>query len=195
MIRKVFASGETKEVARKMSDGKVEIYSFFPNDKADCACQALVLEWKGKLATCSEKEKENLLKDTKYLECPRSKVGMKRYSIKCKNCGEILGYCWASHASLKDFFDFHYVQWSNGKEWYGCFTPHISPITQQLCLECVCGVDTRDFRVNMTLPSGISSMIEKINCIGREFATKESKFVVRQVSNDVIPFKKEVINV
>ena len=193
-MRKIFASGETDGIAKLSDNKKIEIYSFFPNDRANCVCQPLVLEWKNKLAILSsDKGKETIQKEG-YLVCPRSKVGLNRYQIACKKCKETLGYCWASDASLKDFCDFHYVSWSDGKEWHGCYTPHISPITQQLCFECSCGEDTRDFRANMTLSYKITSDKEKVNSVGREFNKADSKFEVRQVANDMLPFKKEVIN-
>ena len=193
-MRKIFASGEVGREAKLSYNKKIEIYSFFPNDRANCVCQPMVLEWKGKLATLSSDKKNELLQKESYLECPRSKVGLNRYQITCKKCQETLGYCWASDSSLKDFCDFHYVSWSDGKEWHGCFTPHISPITQQLCFECACGEDTRDFRANMTLPYDIASEKERVNSIGREFGKSDSKFKVRQVGIDVIPFKKGAIN-
>lgn len=188
MIRKVFASREAKIASLKSSNGKIEIYSFFPCDKYDCECQPLVLEWKKKLAVMPPSEAKATMKEKKFLECPKSRVGYNRYEITCKNCSHILGYCYSKDSTLKDFFDFHYVSWTNGNYWYGCFTPSISPISQQLCIECTCGQDTRDFRANMTLPSETASMIEKSNSKGRDFGTKDSKFAVRQVGTSVIPF-------
>lgn len=191
MNRKVFASRETNIVALSSKNKKVEVYSFFPNDKADCECQKMVLEWKQKLAGLPQNKRETLIQETKFLVCPRDKTGLKRYKIICKNCNEILGFCWASDSSLKDFCDFHYVCWSNGLVWHGCFTPHISPITEQLCLECCCGQDTRDFRANMTLPGKIAYQKEEVNKIGRDFGKINSKFSTRIVGVSVLPFTKE----
>lgn len=187
-MRKIFASRETGLMVKKLAKKKLEIYSFFPNDKADCVCQKMVLEWKKKLASASTKERRSLLENKKFLECPKNKFGLSRYEIRCKKCNQVLGYCWASDSTLKDFCDFHYVQWTNGTQWYGCFTLQISPITQQLCFECACGEDTRDFRANMTLSSKLSEAHEKVNAVGREFGNKNSKFLVRQVPDNVLPF-------
>lgn len=188
MKRKVFASKETKDKADKKPKKKIEVYSFFPNDKASCLCQPMVLEWKKRLATMNIEENNALVETTQYLVCPKSKEGYKRYEIKCANCKEVVGYCWASDETLTDFFDFHYTQWSDGIEWFGCLTPQISPITQKLCLECVCGADTRDFRANATLSDEAIADIERENSVGRDFGTKDSKFEVRQVDDDVLPF-------
>ncbi len=190
-MRRIEASKELKELANKSSSKKIEIYSFFPCDKADCVCQPLVLEWKKKLAELPESKRVDLLKEQGHLECPRSRVGLKRYEIKCKACGDVLGYCFASNASLDDFCDFHYVQKVEKGIWHGCFTPHISPITQKLCLECMCGADTRDFRANMTLLEKVSVELEASNSIGRDFGKSNSKFSVRQVNSDMLPFKLE----
>lgn len=191
MNRKIFASRETNVVAMNSKNKRVEVYSFFPNDHADCECQKLVLEWKQKLVSLPTDKREALVKDTKFIVCPRDKTGMKRYKITCKNCGETLGFCWATDSTLKDFCDFHYVSWSDGIEWHGCLTPHISPITEQLCLECCCGQDTRDFRANMTLPGKIAYEKEELCKIGRDFGKALSKFSTRVVSGSVLPFTKE----
>lgn len=167
---------------------KIEIYSFLPIDRADCPCQPEILKMKGKLAEMPPNKREQFVKDTKVFVCPKNKTGYNRYELECKNCHQILGYCWASTPELLDWFDFHFTQWTDGKFWYGCFTPHISPITQKLCLECTCGQDTRDFRANMTMPSKLSTMIEDSNKVGRDFGKSDSKFEVRQVLANVLPF-------
>lgn len=188
MIRKVFASREVGVIAKASHSKKINIYSFFPCDKGDCECQPTILKWKQDLATMPANEKENLLRDKKVLDCTKKTKGYNRYEITCNNCGQILGYCWASDPTLKDFFNFHYVQWTDGEQWFGCLTPNISPITQQLTLECTCGFDTRDFRANMTLSAKTAIEIEKSNSIGRDFGLLNSKFAVRQVDSKVLPF-------
>lgn len=187
--REILASRETGIVAKKSSSGRVEIYGFFPIDRADCDCQKMIVKWKNDLSAMSSKRRSLVIKQAKFLECPKDKEKMNRYNITCKNCGEILGYCWATDETLTDWCDFHYVQWTDGNQWYGCFTPHISPITQELCLECCCGQDTRDFRANMTLSHRIATGIEKENSKGRSFGNKFSKFKIGIVNKGVITLK------
>lgn len=187
-MRKIFASREMAKLAKQSDDGKVQVYSFFPIDRADCECQKMIKEWKEKLATMSEEKRNAVIQETKYLVCPRDKTGMRRRKITCKNCDEVLGYVWATDNTLKDWCDLHYVNWTDGKEWYGCLTPHISPITEQLCFECCCGQDTRDFRANMTLPTKTAFEIEEENKVGREFGETNSKFTSRIVSQNIVAF-------
>ena len=160
---------------------KVKIYSFFPIDRGDCECQKMIREWKDKLLLIRPKDREAEIEKTGFLECPRSKDGMRRFEITCKKCGEVQGRCWASDETLEDFFDFHYTNWTNGKKWFGCFTPNISPISQKLTLECTCGQDTRDFRANQTLPGEIAEGLENSNRIGRDFGKPNSKFLVMEI--------------
>jgi len=136
---------------------------------------------------------------TKRIIAPRGKtpvteglaVGMKQYEVTCKACKEIMGYCWATDSTLKDWREFHFVQWESKKKWHGCLTPHISPVTEQLCLECCCGQDTRDFRANTTLPSRIISKIEKKNIVGRDFGNSDSKFLTKEIKKATISFKEQ----
>ena len=132
---------------------------------------------KNKLAMLSGKRRTDEMAKHGHLECPRSKKGYNRYEIQCVNCGSILGYVWADSPNLNDWFDFHYYQYTDGEYWYGAITPNISPIDGSLGIECSCGIDTRDFRANMTLPFRAVDRIEKKNAVGREFGTKDSKFV------------------
>lgn len=191
MKRIIFASKEMNNVAKKSSNGKVQVYSFFPVDRGNCSCQPYVLEWKNKLAITPPDKKDEILQDMKYLTCHRDKTLMNRYEISCANCKEVLGYCWATDPTLVDFCDFHYTSWTNGEQWYGCLTPNISPISEELCLECTCGSDTRDFRANMTLSAKDAETMEKNNAIGRKYGNMDSKFIVRQVKNDMLPFKEK----
>ncbi len=157
------------------------IYSFFPIDPGDCECMAMVKEWKDKLLLTPPDKREALVEKTGHLVCPRDKSSMRRYEITCKVCGQVEGYCWATNSTLADFCDFHYVNWTDGELWYGCLTPNISPITQELTLECTCGQDTRDFRANMTLSAKKAIEIERGNSIGRKFGDQKSKFKVMEV--------------
>lgn len=113
-------------------------------------------------------------------------VGMAWHEITCKACRKVQGYCLATNGTLRDWDEFHYTQRNDGKKWHGCMTPHVSPITSQLCLECCCGQDTRDFRANVTLPLRIAIGIEEKNRVGREFGRFGSKFLTKAVKRDTI---------
>lgn len=188
MKRIIYASQETRFKVDQTPGKKLGIYSFFPADKSDCVCQKEIREIKEKLATLNEEQRHLLVQGRRILECKRPKAGASRYKVTCPNCGEVVGYCWATDNTLKDWFDFHYVQWTDGERWYGCLTPQISPIDEKLCLECCCGWDTRDFRANMTLPHKIAMVYEEDNKVGREFGRSDSKFKVSKVGKDVLPF-------
>lgn len=178
-MRNIYSSQETNYVAKQSSNKKVSIYSIFPIDKADCECAPIIIAFRKKLASLTTKDQERLLKETGTIVCPRSKKGMNRYVILCGKCKEIQGYVWATDANLTDWCDFHYYNYSDGEVWKGCFTPHISPITEQLCLECCCGQDTRDFRANMTISPNAAARKEALNSVGRNFNQRNSKFLVR----------------
>jgi len=178
MRRKIYASQEAAFQAQQSSNKFVKVYSFFPLDRADCECQQMIQNWKMKLAQSVEKDQRRFMAEQEFLVCPRDKTGLTRYKIICNECGMIQGYCWASTPELIDWCDFHYVQWTRGDFWRGCFTPHISPITQQLHLECCCGVDTRDFRANMTINQREAERREAENSIGRAYNQSDSKFLV-----------------
>lgn len=178
--RKIYASREVAFQAAHSPKNLVKVFSLFPIDKADCECKQMIKDWKRRLGMATQSEQQSLLQEHPFLTCPRAKqVGMTKFQITCNNCGELQGYCYASDPSLKDWCDFHYVQWTHGNFWHGCLTPHVSPITEQLCLECCCGQDTRDFRANMKLPQKIAERLEIANQIGREFNQVNSKFLVR----------------
>lgn len=177
-MRTIYASKETSFQVSQAPAKKVQVYSFFPIDRADCECAKLIHEWKMRFGTATTAEKQDLIANTPYITCPRDKTTLNRYKIVCANCKQIQGYCWASTPDLLDWCDFHYFQWTTGDYWRGCFTPHVSPVTEQLCLECCCGQDTRDFRANMKLPQIIAETKERQNAIGRAFNKKNSKFLV-----------------
>ena len=188
-------------LAQKSPNKKVQVYGFFPVDRANCDCKEMIKKWKLKLAELSDTQRRELIEKTKFLECPRDKTGMKRYEISCSGCGDLVGYCWATDPTLTHWCDFHYVQWVQGRkirnkddyawEWRGCFTPHVSPVTEQLCIECCCGQDTRDFRANMTLPAGSAMAIENENRKGRAFNRLDSKFKVSLVEAKMLPFNMD----
>ena len=188
MKKKSVASGGMKTRALA-SGGKVQIYSFFPIDRASCDCYKSVQEWKQKLAPLSGEGSRELAARQQLIVCPRSKTGMKRYKVDCNNCGETQGYCWAKDDKLNDWCDFHYTNWTDGDQWYGCIGPHVSPITEQLHLECACGQDARDFRANMTMNQKTAHDIELRNRKGRDFGLSTSKFKVSVVGDNVVAFK------
>lgn len=187
MKRVIFASRETAINAKASKAKMVKVYSFFPIDRANCDCKQLIQEWNKRLGIENDEGRRKLLEKTPFLECPRSKnKRMERYKIECQSCGDLQGYAYASNPSLDDWCDFHYVQWSKGDVWHGCFTPHISPITQKLLLECCCGNDTRDFRANMTINEKVARRIEDRNAKGREFDQPDSKFVASKITGKVV---------
>lgn len=187
MNRHVYSSRETNFIANESMAKKVVVYSMFPIDRASCPCAKEIMQLRKRLAMATPKDREGIIKELGgKLVCPRDKTGMTRFVITCANCKEVQGYLWATDATLKDWCDFHYSQWSDGERWRGCFTPHISPITEQLCLECCCGQDTRDFRANMTLPDKVALRREAVNAKGRAFNQTNSKFLVRKFSGNVL---------
>lgn len=186
MKTRIFASREVTKVAKLSPTKKINIYSMFPIDRAYCECQKLILDWKKSLALLNESQRQELLNKTPFIECPHDKTNMKRFKIICASCGEGQAYCWATDSSLKDWFDLHYIQWTGDGYWHGCLTPHISPVTQQLCLECCCGQDTRDFKANMTLNYKIARQLELINSIGREFGKNDSKFIAKSIRKNLV---------
>ena len=165
-----------------------KVYSFFPIDRANCECQEMVLEWKEKLATTPPEKRERMVQDIKFVTCPRDTTNMRRYKIVCKNCGETQAFVWATDDTLRDWCDCHYVQWSDGEQWHGCLTPHVSSITEELCFECCCGQDTRDFRANATLSYKTITELENKASIGRKFGKSNSKFKTVLIDKNMIPF-------
>lgn len=184
MIKRIIQT--SSDISKQMKAQKQQeliIYSFFPIDRGNCVCGLMISEWKKRMATLPEHKRVEEMNNLGTLVCPRDKTFMKRYEIYCGNCGDVQGYLWAKDETLTDWCDFHYAQWTDGSQWHGCFTPHISPITEQLCLECTCGNDTRDFRANMTINGKVANMIEESNKEGRNFGERGSKFKIREVTN------------
>ncbi len=185
--RHIIASRDTYEKMKIRKLKRLDVFSFFPVDPASCPCQVMIEQWKDKLAAMSETERNKVVEQTQHLTCPRDKSGMNRYEIKCAKCGAVQGYCWATDATLKDFCDFHYVQWTDGNEWFGNLTPNISPIDGSLGLECTCSNDTRDFRANQTMSLLQSIKIEESNREGREFSKPGAKFTVHKITAKMKP--------
>ncbi len=185
-MRKIYASRETSFEAEHSRMKVVKVYGFFPIDRADCVCQKEIIAWKRRLGEASEKERHLLIAQTPHLECTRDKTGMTRYGVFCSMCNQLQGVCWATDPTLKDWCDFHYVQWTKGDYWRGCLTPHISPISQKLLFECTCGQDTRDFRANMTLPQRVAEEKELENAEGRVMGLPDSKFYAKKFRKDML---------
>lgn len=181
MIRQIPNSQEAAYQAAQSPAKIVKVYSMFPVDRADCPCAKVIQEWQLRLGKATQAERQQLIEEHPFIICPRDKSKMRRYEVICSKCNQRQGYLWATTPTLEDWCDFHYVQWTPGDYWRGCFTPHISPVTEELCFECCCGNDTRDFRANMTLPAVIANQHEARNRYGRKFGRKESKFFVRLV--------------
>lgn len=183
-LRQINASQEAeftlKHILKKQ---RQDIYSFFPIDRAYCECKQLIHDYKMKLAQTNDEGRRDIVSSVTHIECPRDKSAMTRYKVVCRDCGEIQAYLWATNNSLEDWCDCHYTQWHDGSKWHGCFTPHISPITEQLCFECTCGNDTRDFTLNKSLPGALAAQIEEKNKKGRAYGKQDSKFLVQEVKN------------
>lgn len=185
-MRKLYASRETSLLAKGSKGNVVRVIGFFPVDRGDCNCISLIAEWKKRLSQANEKEQIALREKTPYIVCPRDKKGMTRYKVLCTKCKQMQGFCYATDETLTDWCDFHYVQWTKGDYWRGCFTPHISPVTEQLCFECCCGNDSRDFRANATLPQKVAERMERVNSVGRNFGLNDSKFIAKRVTKIVL---------
>ena len=108
------SSNDLKRSLVKKRQKKLKIYSFYPIDRADCSCQKIILDWQKQIIKLSPKQRKLAIQQQKYLTCPSIKKRLKHYKITCKNCGAILGYCWASDKSLQDWVDFHYTNWTDG---------------------------------------------------------------------------------
>lgn len=184
MLREIPVSPKQSTMLKASGKRRHEVYSFYPIDKADCVCQDYINEWRQKMARMDEAGRDAELEKTRHIECPRVKqnTGYKRYKVVCNKCNRPQGYLYADSPKLNDWFDFHYVQWHYGKYWYGCFSPHISPITEKLHFECACGQDTRDFRANRSMPGPLAYEKELENRKGRDFGKADSKFRLEEIS-------------
>lgn len=216
-MRVVSASRE--EVQNLLDKGIRErlIYSFFPADRSNCACQPEIQDLKNKFSAMRPQDIEDFKNKMGVFECPQDKTNLKRFNIYCNNCGAILGSCWASNESLSDWCNFHYICGSTlvekeivtlkryegrplkkgntygptktrklitkafGGHWQGTLGVNISPVDEKLGLECCCGVDTRDFRANMTLEEDVKQRIIKRNLIGKDFGRDDSVFLSVQI--------------
>lgn len=161
---------------------KKEYHSFFPCDNGNCECQPMVKEWMQKLARMHPEDRPAEMKKIGHLTCPKDKTGMHQYKLSCNKCNAVVGYVWARDEKLNDWCDFHYYNYHDRKEWIGAFGPHISPIDGKLCIECTCGNDTRDFRLNQSMPESRAVKIEKENSKGRDWGNADSKFKAEEIN-------------
>lgn len=76
----------------------------------------------------------------------------KKYYIICRRCNEKTAYVWADNETLENWCDLHYLCSYDRITWYGAMAINVSPIDGKIGIECTCGEDTRDFRVNKTMP-------------------------------------------
>ncbi len=169
---------------------KAVTISYLPvNPYSDKAVRIVAAE-QAKTNSMKPSDRLKYFKDNGVLETAKGD-GMKRYEVTCSNCGEVMGYVFATDAKLTKWRDFHYAQWHDENYWHGCLTPHVSPIDGTLCLECTCGIDTRDFRGNTRLTPQVVSTIEKVNSKGRQWGDISSKYKLKVISDAKF---KEVLN-
>lgn len=154
------------------------IYSFYPVDRHDCPCQKTIQEFNYGLDKLSFEEVGAVRLKTEYIRCPRDKTGMTKFKLYCTYCGELVGECYATDNTLKDFCDFHYVSTHNGEYWQGVLGVNMSPIDGMIGIECCCGNDTRDFRANNTLDPNAKKQKMLETSIGREYGKKTSGYKV-----------------
>lgn len=203
----------SQETLNKIKNGESkQIISFLPNDRGDCDCFGIINDTAEKLNNINPQDMASFKEKIGIIDCPAS-VGKKKFEIKCAKCGDLIAYIHASDKSLKDWCNLHYVSEPllglkteifheykkvKGKmvlkpikkkvevgEWHGCMGVQISPFDGALGLECACGNDTRDFRVKNNLTGLQLEAKLKYNMIGREFNQKDSKFILKEVSNGI----------
>lgn len=90
---------------------KKTIYSFYPVDRHDCPCQKVIMEFNNRLGKLSLDEIGNLKYKTEYIRCPRDKTNMQQFRVHCGICGDLVGECYATDDTLKDYCDFHYISY------------------------------------------------------------------------------------
>lgn len=175
-MRTIMASNDTSVKMQLAKQERLEVYSYFPIDQPSCPCQIVIERLKDRWGQMPQLDVHSEVHQNRVFVCPHDKTGYNRYQVICNECSEVAGYCWAKDATLQDYFDFHYYQYTDGQVWHGCLTPNISPIDLKLGIECCCGNDTRDFRANLTLPRRQAMIKESQNSEGRAFGKPGSKF-------------------
>lgn len=185
MRRQILTSRDTYDLMKSRKQKVLEVNSFFPIDRHDCACYPEVVKLRLQIAQIQPEKRTDFLQNMGRFTCPRDKSKMIKKIITCRNCGQAQGSVWATDDKLTDWCDFHYYQWTDGNEWNGCLTPNVSIIDGHLGLECCCGYDTRDFRGNMSLSTRIAEDVEKSNAVGRRFGEPDSKFAIKNAPKGV----------
>ena len=171
-------------VSREQYGKKQTIISFLPYDRPGCICIPLVKAEKARLSQMLPKQRLEEQNKKRRVVCPRiTEAGFKKYKIICRRCKEVVGFVHSKDKKLSDWCNFHYVSRTDGKRWYGCFSPNISPIDGSLGIECACGNDTRDFRANTNLGPKEKERKIKETMKGREFGKRNSKFILKEVEN------------
>lgn len=105
----------------------------------------------------------------------------KKYHILCATCGDKVAYVWAKDQKLTDWADLHYICWYDRESWRGAMAINVSPVDGALGIECACGEDTREFRVNKTLAPIQRNLMSEYSLKHRDFATPDSRFVAVQL--------------
>lgn len=182
------ASQEIKKEVKK--NGPHKVLGYFPIDGPNEHAHNELVEARRRLEIMKERGRKDEMEKKPVLDSAISNEGKTKYLITCGKCGVAQGYVWAKDDKLTDWSDFHYLNWSDGKQWYGCLVPHVSPIDGKLCLLCCCGQDTRDFRANMTLGAEKADEIEAKNKRGRNFGTNSSKFKVKEYKGNIKLWQK-----
>lgn len=195
---RITASDNERVKLQALNLASREIIGFFPTDRADCECQPVIQDLQIKFGNMKPDEIAKRKAILKILECPADKRGKKKFLVKCNECKEKIGVCFASDETLSDWVDFHYIskvqlvdeeiqviddlgKMKKGKVqkvyWTGALGINISPIDQKLGFECACGNDSRDFRANTTLSKKAREEFIRVTSEGRELGKDNSKFL------------------
>lgn len=171
-------SKSTKKHLKNTGKKKDRIVGFFPVDPHDCDCRFKIDEYKAKFAEMNKAQRKG------RLVCPKDRKGYNPYKVICTSCDAVLAHLWSKTKRVTtDWCDLHYICEYDKDKWTGAKSVHISPVDGQLCFECTCGVDSRDFRANSSLPPQKALSIEKANAKGRAFGYRNSKFRLEELKN------------
>lgn len=111
------------------------------------------------------------------IDLVEDKTGYSLFTVYCKNCGSKVATVWATDETLTDWCDLHYYTLLTPTGWAGCLAVNDSPIDGRLGFECACGMDTRDYRVNKSLPPIAKQFMIEQNEKQRPFDKPSSGFV------------------
>lgn len=117
----------------------------------------------------------------KFCEVPidfvKDKGNRKKFFVICTTCHDRVAYVWADNEKLENWCDLHYLCWYDRESSHGAMAVNVSPVDGELGFECACGEDTRDFRVNKTMPPIQKRLMIEYAMKHRGFGTKDSKFI------------------